>query len=79
MPVCSPILPVIRCVMTMAITLNRTAHTRAKPKLQPVRPLVVTVPGPISAALTIAAGPIFFSRCHRVFFGGADLFSVLSS
>ena len=40
-------------------TENATAHSNAKPKLPPASVAVVTVPGPIKAAATMAPGPNF--------------------
>ena len=46
----------------MAITENATAHSSVKPKFPPASVAVVTVPGPIKAAATMAPGP----KCCRV-------------
>ena len=51
-----------------AMPENTTAHSRAYWNLTPTRVAVVMVPGPMNALVIIAAGPIFFSFCIKVFF-----------
>ena len=55
-------------MITMAITLKINAQAREYPKLYPDRPQVVTVPGPTTAAVTMAPGPIFLILSQVVFF-----------
>ena len=51
-----------------AMPEKTTAHSRAYWNLTPTRVAVVMVPGPMNALVIIAAGPIFFSFCIKVFF-----------
>ena len=46
----------------MAITENSRAQRSAYPNPAPARVQVVTVPGPMNAAVTRAAGPMLRSR-----------------
>ena len=49
-----------------------TAHSSAYWNLTPTSVAVVMVPGPIKALVIIAAGPMFFSFCIKVFFSIRD-------
>jgi len=60
LPVTRPSLAAISCNTSVASTENSSVHIRAKPYCAPALLAVITVPGPIKAAITINPGPTRF-------------------